>query len=143
MKNKEIVFLTTVVALIGGGVLYVSINKNQTTMVVKNTNTTNQISPKTTTSNTKNTASKTTTITPKPNTIPSYTLSEVSTHNNQTSCWTVVDGKIYDITDFISSHPAGVSKIMRGCGVDATNMYNNVGAHDISKLSNSFVGNLK
>ena len=85
-------------------------------------------------------------VVPKNNTIsttPSYTLAEVSQHNNETSCWTVIDGKIYDITSYIYSHPAGVNKILQGCGVDATRMYGRVGAHDVARLANVFVGNLK
>ncbi|MFA5889128.1 MAG: cytochrome b5-like heme/steroid binding domain-containing protein [Candidatus Paceibacterota bacterium] len=72
-----------------------------------------------------------------------YTLQEVSSHSSENDCWTAIDGKIYDITTVIPLHPAGKDKIMRGCGVDATNTFNRVGAHDIEKLKQNFVGNLK
>lgn len=76
-------------------------------------------------------------------TVKSYSITDISTHNSMSSCWTAIDGKVYDITNFISLHPAGISKIMKGCGVDSTNMFNQVGAHSISSLSNSILGILK
>jgi len=131
MKNKEIIFWTVVIAFIGGIVLFVSLNKNQNTLDVKNTE------------NVTNNTSATPTQT-KPSPTPTqYLLSDVSKHSNQTSCWTIVDGTIYDITNFISSHPAGVQKILRGCGVDATSMYGRVGAHDVSRLTSFIVGTVK
>jgi len=125
MKNREIILWSIIIALVGAFVLYISLNNKQTVVNIKTTNTANQSPTKTN------------------NNVLSYTLSEVATHNTQKSCWTVIDGKIYDITSYISSHQAGISKIMRGCGVDATNMYGRVGAHDVSRLANVFVGNLK
>ena len=77
------------------------------------------------------------------NTVKTYTLGDVSTHKSMSSCWTVVEGKVYDLTAFLSSHPAGLSKIMRGCGVDGTQIFNNVGAHSISMLTSGYLGLLK
>jgi cytochrome b involved in lipid metabolism len=128
MKNKEIIFWTIMIALIGGMVLFVLLNKNQTSIDIKNV--TKQVAPEVT-------------VTKQNNIETVYTMSDVSKHDNQSSCWTIINGKIYDITSFISSHPAGVNKILQGCGVDATNMYGRVGVHDISRLTNAFVGNLK
>ena len=31
-----------------------------------------------------------------------FTWVEISKHNNKASCWVVVHGKVYDVTDFIS-----------------------------------------
>lgn len=147
MRNKEVIFWTTVIALIGGGVLFVSLNKNQITIDVKNNNTTATQAPvKTNVSNNTNikiVPKVTIPTVSKPVSATSYAQSELSKHNNQTSCWTAINGKIYDITSFISSHPAGVQKILQGCGIDATNLYGRVGAHDISKLSTFVVGILK
>jgi cytochrome b involved in lipid metabolism len=129
MKNKEVTFWTLAVAIIGAGILYYSLNNNTDSAKVNNVDTViNQIS----TTSVNNT-----------NITTQYALFDVAKHNNQTSCWTVVDGKIYDITSFISSHPAGVSKILRGCGIDATNIYGRVGAHDVSKLTDFVVGIIK
>jgi len=127
MKNREIILWTVNIALIGAIILLLILNNNSNSIT--------KIS--------QPTAPATTITTPINNNVQSYTLSQVSQHNNQTSCWTVIDGKIYDITSYIFSHPAGVNKILQGCGVDATSMYGHVGAHDVSKLLNAFVGNLK
>jgi cytochrome b involved in lipid metabolism len=140
MKNREIFLWTITIALIGGIIFYISINKNQTTLDVKSFNT--SASATTTKTNTVKKVTTSTKATSSP-TIPTYSLSDLSKHNNQTSCWTAVNGKIYDITSFISTHPAGISKILKGCGVDGTNMYGRVGAHDVSRLTNAFVGNLQ
>lgn len=52
----------------------------------------------------------------------SFTLGDVASHSDKNSCWLVIDGKIYDVTSFISSHPGG--DILLGCGKDATGMFN-------------------
>lgn len=51
-----------------------------------------------------------------------YTASDVSAHNSATSCWMIINGKVYDVTNFISSHPGGAS-ILSGCGTNATAMF--------------------
>lgn len=55
----------------------------------------------------------------------SYTLEEVSKHNSKGDCWFVVEGKVYNVTDFIASgrHP-GRDTILEGCGKDATELFN-------------------
>jgi len=133
------------IALVGAIILFFVINSNSsqnTSKVTINNQPTTSLPAKSATVVTNTNAN----VVPKNNTIsttPSYTLAEVSQHNNETSCWTVIDGKIYDITSYIYSHPAGVNKILQGCGVDATRMYGRVGAHDVARLANTFVGNLK
>ena len=37
--------------------------------------------------------------------------------------WTVVDGVIYDITNYVDQHPGGKNKILRGVSKDATIMF--------------------
>lgn len=45
---------------------------------------------------------------------------EVAKHNTRTNCWSVVEGKVYDLTPWISQHPGGSGTIVGMCGVDAT-----------------------
>lgn len=52
----------------------------------------------------------------------SYTASEVSKHSNASSCWLILDNKVYDVTVFIPKHPGGEA-ILKGCGKDATKMF--------------------
>lgn len=49
-----------------------------------------------------------------------YTAEVVSMHDTSRSCWTIVDGKVYDMTAFIEQHPGGAEAIMRMCGKDGT-----------------------
>lgn len=62
------------------------------------------------------------TVTPKPApTKPSgITMAIVGTHDTASSCWTVVNGSVYDITAWISRHPGGSGAIVSMCGKDAS-----------------------
>lgn len=51
---------------------------------------------------------------------PTFTMADVRTHNSANDCWTVVDGAVYDVTSFVSRHPAGSSAIKEMCGVNAS-----------------------
>ncbi len=53
----------------------------------------------------------------------SYTLGEVAQHNTETNCWMAIEGKVYDVTKFIPTHPGGRA-IIGGCGKDATVLFN-------------------
>ena len=74
-----------------------------------------------------------------------YFLAEVSEHNNEASCWTIVNGRVYNITSHISEHTGGERNIKQGCGIDATDIF--VGkphikeAHDY--LENFYIGDLE
>ena len=48
-----------------------------------------------------------------------YTLAEVSKHDNKDDCWLVIEGGVYDATPFIAAgqHP-GKDAILEGCGID-------------------------
>ena len=37
--------------------------------------------------------------------------------------WTVIDGVLYDITNYVDQHPGGKKKITRGVGKDASAMF--------------------
>jgi|CXWL01.1.fsa_nt_gi cytochrome b involved in lipid metabolism len=53
----------------------------------------------------------------------SYTLATVSTHNSSASCWTIVSGKVYDLTSFIGKHQGGKTAIKSLCGHDGTSAF--------------------
>ncbi|KAF7546573.1 hypothetical protein G7Z17_g8341 [Cylindrodendrum hubeiense] len=48
---------------------------------------------------------------------------EVAEHNNAKSCWVIVHGKAYDVTEFLPEHPGGQKIILRYAGKDATEEY--------------------
>jgi cytochrome b involved in lipid metabolism len=61
---------------------------------------------------------------PTPTPTPTgYTLAQVSVHNSEGSCWTIVNESVYDVTPFVSVHPGGESKILRICGKDGTTLF--------------------
>lgn len=47
-------------------------------------------------------------------------LELVAQHSAPESCWSVVIGNVYDLTDWIARHPGGSGNIIRMCGIDAT-----------------------
>ncbi|KAI0669650.1 glyoxylate dehydrogenase [Trametes maxima] len=55
--------------------------------------------------------------------IPVLTASEVAAHASRESCWIIVHGKVYDVTDFLDEHPGGSKIILKYAGKDATEAY--------------------
>ena len=53
-----------------------------------------------------------------------YTLADVSAHSNATSCWALINSKVYDLTNWINHHPGGPDKILGICGKDGSNAFN-------------------
>lgn len=52
-----------------------------------------------------------------------YSFSEVSDNDSVTSCWTVIDNNVYDLTDWVQEHPGGPARILSICGTDATETF--------------------
>lgn len=63
------------------------------------------------------------TDTPAEVSMESYTLEQVAEHGDQESCWTTIDGTVYDLTDWISKHPGGAGNILKICGIDGTETF--------------------
>ncbi|KAF4739038.1 Delta 8 Fatty Acid Desaturase, partial [Perkinsus olseni] len=56
--------------------------------------------------------------------LPSYTWEEVARHASRESCWIVVDGFVYDLTNWLDRHPGGILPILNCAGdVDATDVF--------------------
>jgi hypothetical protein len=67
------------------------------------------------------------TPTPTPTPTPSptatevgYTVEQVRANNSAASCWTIIDGSVYNLTQWINAHPGGPGVIRSLCGVDGT-----------------------
>lgn len=45
------------------------------------------------------------------------TADEVAKHNSRRSCWVIIAGQAYDVTDFLDNHPGGPSIILRYAGI--------------------------
>ena len=52
------------------------------------------------------------------------TMTEVTRHADQSSCWMAIENNVYDVTSYVSQHPGG-EMILSGCGKDATSVFNN------------------
>jgi hypothetical protein len=63
-------------------------------------------------------------VTPTPTpTVVGYTMAQVRANNTARSCWTAIDGVVYDLTRWISNHPGGSGAILFLCGTDGTNAF--------------------
>lgn len=49
-----------------------------------------------------------------------YTAADVALHSTASDCWLIIGGKVYDVTEYLPSHPAGAASITRSCGKDVT-----------------------
>lgn len=79
-------------------------------------------------------------VTPPPPqpTIKTYTAAEVSMHAGESSCWSIVNNKVYDLTSFIGDHPGGDRNIIKICGKDGTSAFNS--QHEGDKKPNATLG---
>lgn len=50
-------------------------------------------------------------------------LDEVEENDSAESCWTVIDGTVYDVTAWIDQHPGGPDRIEQLCGTDGTELF--------------------
>jgi len=57
-------------------------------------------------------------------TTTTYTTTEVAKHNSITSCWSIVEGGVYDLTSWINSHPGGQQAVLGMCGIDGSSAFN-------------------
>ena len=62
------------------------------------------------------------TPTPEETTV-GYTLADVAKRDSAAECWAAVDGKVYDLTNWIRSHPGGSGAILNLCGKDGTSSF--------------------
>ncbi len=56
-------------------------------------------------------------------TASTITMEEVARHDSADSCWAVVEGGVYDLTQWIDLHPGGSQRILDLCGTDATGKF--------------------
>lgn len=121
MKKTTLILLSTLaLLLIVLGVAYAQ-KSSTSASVVNNTPT-----PTVSTPTTNDTASTpvSTTPTTQPTTPSGYTLAIVATHNNASSCWTAINGNVYDVTAWINQHPGGSQPILSLCGTDGSAAFN-------------------
>lgn len=52
-----------------------------------------------------------------------HRLVDVATHADARSCWMVIDGVVYDFTDYLPQHPADPAVMLRHCGREASEAF--------------------
>ena len=58
-------------------------------------------------------------------------MQEVECHNTPEDCWVVINGKVYDLSTFQSTHPGGSDIITGNAGKDVSTLFNEVHPKDI------------
>ncbi|KAI9349853.1 putative acyl-CoA dehydrogenase [Zopfochytrium polystomum] len=62
-----------------------------------------------------------------------YTSADVAAHSKESDAWIIVDGKVYDITDFLDVHPGGRRILLPLLGKDASKQFAQF--HNIATVS--------
>ncbi|KAI0302338.1 glyoxylate dehydrogenase [Multifurca ochricompacta] len=57
------------------------------------------------------------------NSSPLISSETAKQHASRDSCWIIVHGSVYDVTDFLDEHPGGSQIILKYAGQDATEAY--------------------
>jgi len=52
-----------------------------------------------------------------------YTAADLKKHASAKSCWSAINGNVYDLTEWISQHPGGEGVIKALCGIDGSKMF--------------------
>ncbi|EDP44718.1 hypothetical protein MGL_1200 [Malassezia globosa CBS 7966] len=53
------------------------------------------------------------------------TMEEVKKHASADSAWVVIQGGVYDVTDWLDDHPGGRKILLKNAGTDATDKFMN------------------
>jgi flavocytochrome c len=70
-------------------------------------------------------------------TLRAISLKELARHQSvHAGVWTAIDGKVYDMTEFLEEHPAGPESIMDVAGKDGTEVF--LGVHTLPMLHDEF-----
>ncbi|KAI0008405.1 inositolphosphorylceramide-B C-26 hydroxylase [Xylariaceae sp. FL0662B] len=62
-------------------------------------------------------------------TLPTLTQAEVESHNSEKSCYVRIGTNVYDVTDFVDSHPGGPDLILSYAGKDVTAILKDEDSH--------------
>lgn len=78
-------------------------------------------------------------------TLPTFSLKEVEAHDSEESCYVTLGERVYDVTDFLDSHPGGGELILEYAGRDVADILKDQISHEHSEaayevLDDSLVG---
>lgn len=52
--------------------------------------------------------------------VTAITIEQVALHAAPSDCWTMINGRVYDLTAFVTQHPGGSARIISICGRDGS-----------------------
>lgn len=58
-----------------------------------------------------------------------FSVEELKKHNSKSDCWIAIDGQVYDVSQFVASHPGGAARIMMYAGGDASSAFGKIHTH--------------
>ncbi|KAL8609958.1 Cytochrome b5 reductase 4 [Nucella lapillus] len=72
-------------------------------------------------------------------------VEELSKHDKADDAWIAIRGRVYNISPYLEYHPGGVDELMRGAGVDATQLFDEIHkwVNAESMLEKCYVGKLE
>jgi 4-hydroxysphinganine ceramide fatty acyl 2-hydroxylase len=78
-------------------------------------------------------------------TLPTFLRAELATHNTNKSCYVTIGTRVFDVTDFIDSHPGGGELVLEYGGKDVSDILKDESSHFHSEaayevLEDSFIG---
>ena len=74
--------------------------------------------------------------------VQTLTSAGVAIHNNPSDCWIIISGKVYNVTNYLVSHPGGVGAISLYCGKEATTAFQTKGGKGShSQTANNLLAN--
>lgn len=62
-----------------------------------------------------------------------YTVEDVATHTSRSSCWITRNGKVYDVSGFLSDHPGGDDLVLKYAGKDVGDIMSDKDEHEHSE----------
>lgn len=66
-----------------------------------------------------------------------YTQVQVAEKSSKSSCWTIINGDVYNITSYVPNHPGGEEEIIKICGKDGSNLFAKPMEHKEGGASNT------
>lgn len=134
-KTSTFLIIFGIIILVAGGWLYTKWQKYAPSSYVEEITTQNGTSTQTVNTNTGE----------KTPGAPSLTMATVALHKDASSCYTVISGKVYDLTLWVNMHPGGKQAILSLCGTDGTVRFNAKHGGDTKPtgaLARFYIGNL-
>jgi len=73
-----------------------------------------------------------------------FSWEEIRKHDNEESCWFVVDGRVYDSTRYNKDHPGGATSILLAAGEDASEEFLSIHSQKAKNiLSEYYIGDVE